>query len=175
MVVKLRTCTICHVEQSVDNFSSKHHRCKPCRRIYDREQKHRMKLENPKHYRSILDTYNTRRQKHRKDDQIFRKCESTIDTHRKRGYIMNMKVSHLMELANRTRDCYYCGNTLKYDHSWDGDNAALDRIDNKKENNISDVRWICYDCNRHKGALTHEQFIIYCDNVVKRCTFTIDV
>lgn len=97
-------------------------------------------------------------------------CRSSLTSHLRSGYIVNITVEQLEKLAQQTHLCKYCGVKLDYTRgSKDGrmqlSSPSLDRKNNDNEMNINNVQIICHECNRTKGKRTDEEFINYCKKV----------
>ena len=101
-------------------------------------------------------------------------ADSTIRTHRGKGFIVKIKIKDLVELAKKSEICALCGNNLiwAYGVKRKKENTpSLDRIKNEgveKEIEIKDIMIICCKCNTTKGNRTLEDFIEYCRNITRR-------
>ncbi len=94
-------------------------------------------------------------------------ASGSLNRHRRRGYVINISIMELENLAKKSTSCPYCG--IKF--SWVGNkksrinSPALDRINNEKEIRLDNTEIICYRCNATKWNRTREEFIKYCGAV----------
>jgi len=97
-------------------------------------------------------------------------CRSSITNHLRCGYEVNITIEQLIDLAQKTNICKYCGVKLDYTTGNKGgrmqiESPSLDRKNNDSEMNVDNVQIICHECNRTKGKRTDEEFINYCKKV----------
>ena len=99
-------------------------------------------------------------------------ASDTITNHKRRGFIVNISIFDLKQIAKETKICKYCSGELKYGYGSKGKTVSLspslDRTDNEKELNIKNTQIICYNCNATKRSRTHDEFISYCKNIASK-------
>lgn len=98
-------------------------------------------------------------------------AQKTIYEHKRNGYIVNISTDELELLSKNTKHCKYCGCKLNYNYGTKGktisNSPSMDRINNEKEINITNIQIICHNCNSTKRARTHREFVKYCLMIVK--------
>ncbi len=98
-------------------------------------------------------------------------CQHTLYSHKERGFTVNIKSLELENKVKNITHCSYCGNKLIWSRRKKSYvlpfSPTLDRINNEKIMNINNVEIICHRCNTAKGAGTREEFLKYCEQVIK--------
>jgi 5-methylcytosine-specific restriction endonuclease McrA len=95
-------------------------------------------------------------------------ADGTISHHRANGYIVNLHRQELINLAKSTRTCSICGIELDWSinkKKMKTYSPTLDRINNEKELNMSNVHIVCNRCNKAKGTMKYDEFIDYCRKI----------
>ena len=114
--------------------------------------------------------------KYKQNENCFRSWSArTLNSHKHKGYLINVSIDELYKLSVETKICKYCGKTLSYDFGNKGTSRdfspSLDRINNEKELNINNIQIICYDCNATKRGRTHDEFVEYCEMIAKKFNY----
>lgn len=99
--------------------------------------------------------------------------QDTFRNHRRRGYKINITINELIRLAKATTRCIYCNKRIIFqcrgrEGKAEKNSPSLDRIDNRNKLSMGSVRIICHECNATKGSRTHEEFVGYCKNIIKK-------
>ena len=131
-----------------------------------------LSIERKKYYQTHKDDKKRRDKKHQKTNPFRWWAGVSLQGHKDRGCIINIKLSELEKLAKETKKCPICNIKLNWDYTqkrrMQPDIPNLDRIDNKKEINKNNVWIICWKCNRIKMDLTFKEFVGYCGLVYKK-------
>jgi len=94
---------------------------------------------------------------------------STLRTHRRRGYLINITREELIKCAKDAKICPICGISMicenGTEHNWNS--ISLDRINNDKEININNIQIICKKCNSTKLNRTLEEMDTWVYNYLK--------
>jgi hypothetical protein len=92
--------------------------------------------------------------------------------HKKQGYELRFSFDELVELGKRSLICDICETIFDWNYYLHGgrtqDSPTLDRMDNEKILNMSNIQIVCMRCNLTKNDRTMTQFVKYCDMVVKK-------
>jgi hypothetical protein len=90
--------------------------------------------------------------------------------HKSNGYIVDITLDELENMANMTTNCPICGVNLNYS-TRNGNtierlsSPSLDRINNELHLNKDNVWIICTECNITKGRKLFKHFVEYCKMV----------
>lgn len=85
---------------------------------------------------------------------------------KRRGIKFNLKVTDLYDLLiKQNSKCSLTGKDLWFDRQ--KTNASLDRIDSSKPYKKGNVQWVLKEVNFAKQALSQEQFLQMCEDVVR--------
>lgn len=161
----MKYCSYCKTLKLKKLFSIDKHqkdglqtKCKDCQKIMSKE-----------HYKMNKPVYNINRKNYRTEYPIKYWVWSSISSHKRRGYIINISSKELERIANNTKICKYCGCELKYTYgerkTVKRNSPTLDRIDCEKEINKNNVQIICFKCNVTKQERSHKEFVEYCSNI----------
>jgi hypothetical protein len=137
--------------------------CKSCHS--DRHCKiiKKLRVENPSFIHS-------RERRYRKKSPYKFWASRTISGHKKRGFVVNLNIRQLEEIAKSIHQCPICDVTL----SWGGNSKTsknsptLDRTDNGNVLSQNNVQVICHKCNVTKSDRTMKEFVDYCRLVSSR-------
>ena len=100
-------------------------------------------------------------------------AKSSIKSHKRKGFEVQITVKELAEIAKESKSCPFCGNIF----SWNQGNGngklhhnspTLDRIDNGKIISDDSIQIICHRCNTTKSGRTMKEFIEYCKSIVEK-------
>lgn len=160
----MRKCSKCNsIKNETEFYKSKGGWCKEC----DKENSKKRWNENS--------SYRDKNKKLNNEWKIKNPIRSwalrTINGHKKKNYIINITVDQLCEIAIKTNNCPICSVDLDW-RPFKGTNHSiynsptLDRINNEKILNLSNVWIICNQCNMGKGARTLREYIDHCHNVI---------
>lgn len=117
---------------------------------------------------------------HRRLDGYQAKCKKCnslavcLYEHRKR-FNFDVTLEELLFLFDNTKRCLYCGRIMEKGIGKNHDlSPTLDIIDPFKNRiTAKDVHFICHQCNRTKSNRSHNEFVDFCQRVVKSfCTST---
>lgn len=139
-------------------------RCKNCRLEMARQFNGLSPETSREHYRMKAKRETLR-------NPIKRWATSTISGHKKRGCEIRFTTQELIELAEQTTHCKYCGKEIVYKPYEEvpvRNRPSMDRINNDTELRIDNIQIICNGCNISKGQMTHDEFILYCKNIASR-------
>jgi hypothetical protein len=141
---------------------------------YRKEHKIEKIKYDKQYYEEHKDELVVKRQKYREVNPIRSWASSTLTSHRRTGFIVDIVRDELISLAERIEYCPICG--VKFD--WCGNKGrtlsnspSLDRLNNGKELNIGNIDIICYRCNVSKRDRTLDELVIWnqqCIDYVKR-------
>jgi len=93
----------------------------------------------------------------------------TLRGHRLHGYIIDISINELEEIAKIATHCPICGRELSWNNSKLLPNSpSLDRKNNGKIIDKSSIWIICHLCNATKQNRTFKQFIEYCEMVSQK-------
>lgn len=165
-----KKCSRCKEEKDINLFGknsnhddNKHHYCMECSNLIAKEYR-------KKYHDKTLNSVKKYRENPNNRFKVF--STTTINDHRRNGYIVNIEIKDLENLAINTSNCIYCDTKLNYDrghkHSTFGNSPSLDSINNEKNLNINNVQIICHRCNTIKHDMSHNEFINYCNNIVNK-------
>lgn len=137
---------------------------------------------NDGHRNTCITCENKRKSNHAKNNKVMtkerheryinrnvlsRKATSAIDSHRRRGFIVNLKSSDIKNMFENTKTCPLCGKKLNYDRN-PKDVFSMPSVDRKNNEKILDktnVWIICRGCNTSKRDMDLETFIKYCKHI----------
>ncbi|MFA5379641.1 MAG: hypothetical protein WC455_28040 [Dehalococcoidia bacterium] len=91
--------------------------------------------------------------------------------HRTNGFLVNITLDEIHEMAENIENCPICGRELRWlsgHKKVNGNSPTLDRIHNQNEMNADNVWIICHRCNTTKGDRSMEEFVEYCKNVASK-------
>ena len=92
----------------------------------------------------------------------------TINYHKLKGFIVNITIDELEQLAKKTEYCPICNNKLNWEYGSKKKykvkniSPALDRKNNSNTLTLKNVWIICCRCNLTKQDRTLKEFIDYC-------------
>ena len=164
-------CRVCKIELNETNiYPSKFKHgdfiCKKCDDEKSKLHPERFKRYRENHRKEINGKQNKTRQFLKETNPYLLFARYTYQTHNRDGYIVNLSVSDVEEMAKRTTNCPLCGIELNYRNSKSLFNSpSLDRIDNEKELNRENVMIICHKCNMTKSNRTLKEFVEYCRKI----------
>jgi len=132
---------------------------------YSQKYQEKIKEKDLKYYQENKEKIKERDRKNR--HRIW--TRSTIQSHKRKGYILNVSLDKLNEIAKNTIYCPICERKLNwYNSKLRSNSPTLDRINNEKINNIDSIWIICNQCNTTKGSRTLKEFIEYCKMITNR-------
>jgi 5-methylcytosine-specific restriction endonuclease McrA len=97
-------------------------------------------------------------------------AQAAINTHRKRGHVVNITIQELADLAKNTPTCQICEEPLQYYGNGSGSHAksaSMDRVLNDGAYTISEIGILCTRCNALKGNIGFEKFKKVTEGFVK--------
>ena len=100
-------------------------------------------------------------------------AKSSIKSHKRKGFEVNIVVKELAEIAKKIKYCPFCDVLLSWNQgNGDGklhpNSPTLDRINNGKVINRDNIRIICHRCNTTKSGRNMEEFVNYCRGIIER-------
>ena len=96
-------------------------------------------------------------------------AQSSIRDHVRTGYIVELTIDELTDMYICTPRCRYCGRNMST-----GPGCAhplsptLDRTDNSDVITMYNSQIICHNCNSTKSSRTHDEFVLYMEEVLQR-------
>lgn len=162
-----KKCSKCGKTKSVNDFYKRKQssdgynwNCKECIKNFQHE------------YRSKNGEHERKREKNRRI--LFKQinpCKSwarkTLDTHRSKGYKVNITTDELVEIAKKTKECLFCGRKINFSEKERRNRPSLDRVNNEKVINKDNVMIVCFLCNKTKGERTLKEFLDFCKKVAR--------
>jgi len=95
----------------------------------------------------------------------------TIKGHRARGCEILLTKIQLTDLARKSARCFYCGDALSWAYTGVRggcrNSPTLDRLDSGKTLEVGNIVIACRLCNTTKGPRTHQEFIDYCELILR--------
>ena len=148
---------------SKDGLRSK---CKKCRKEYYENNKEKI-LKQKKEYRENNKEKILEYQKEYRENNYVRKwCSSTINFHKKRGYIVNITFDELYNIVKDKPSCEICGKELEWYSTGKGKTTnlspSLDRKNNENEINKDNISILCHKCNIKKNSESIEENLVWC-------------
>jgi len=107
--------------------------------------------------------------KYRKEHPYRMWALDTLGGHKRKGFIVNIPVDELEEIAKQATHCPICGCNLQWKPRKACPNSPS--LDRKNNGNIisKDTIWIiCYKCNTTKWNRTWNEFLDYCELVTNK-------
>lgn len=110
----------------------------------------------------------TERREKRQVDPIYFWVYGTRSQHKQRGYDVRMTIQELRDLAEKAKQCIYCGKDLEWLNKKIKHNSpTLDTIDNEGFIDSGNSGICCYQCNSTKSNRTIKEFVEYMENTLK--------
>jgi hypothetical protein len=104
----------------------------------------------------------------------FKKWVSgTINSHRKREYIIEVIQEELEAYASIVTNCELCGCELNWNKRRKGkygprmNSPTLDRINNEDTISMSNIMIVCLRCNMTKSDRSLKDFVLYCKKIIE--------
>lgn len=187
--MKTKRCSKCNEIKSMNEFYKNkrnkdglHRWCKKClkkycknnsekikkiSRNYYKKNNEKLKQQSNEYYQVNKERINKRKIKYRKKYPYGHWVRNTLYKHKIRGFIINITIEELLQIAEKTKYCSMCGIELdwKYgnkDGKVQSDSPTLDRINNQEILNRNNIWIICYKCNILKRNRTIKEFVNYC-------------
>lgn len=178
-----KICSKCKQELSKENFYPDKYRkdklrvwCKECCKSnesfrWKNDENHRIKINLKRkqyqltHKKQIAETGD----KWRTNNPTRFWVNSTLQSHRRKGIIINITTDELLNIATKTTNCEICNVVLDFKRKGKiniKSSPSLDRKNNDNYINKDNILITCYQCNATKGSRTWKEFINYCYNVV---------
>jgi len=116
---------------------------------------------------------NKRGKQWRRDNPKRNWVNSTLNSHSRTGYIMNITREELFLFIENKNHCELCDKVLNWElgnkkgRAHD-DSPTLDRIDNEQTIDINNIMILCHSCNSTKRNRTLDEFYNYCEIILKR-------
>lgn len=83
--------------------------------------------------------------------------------HKERGCKLHFTNQDLVDLAEKTTNCAYCGEPFDWHNNKICSNSpTLERINNDLELRLDNIKIVCHFCNRSKKQKALLEFILYC-------------
>lgn len=133
--------------------------CKICFKEY------KQKPENKKRHRGYQKIW---RKKTYRNNRYHNWAYNTLWNHKQKGMQINIEVKYLKRLAEKTKNCQYCGCSLRWKASKRPyhDSPTLERINQERFINEGNITIICMRCNRMKGNRTLKEYIDFCSTTL---------
>jgi hypothetical protein len=164
-LTSVRVCNKCKKELPISDFypppSGTRYSCK------------RWEYEYSVTYRKTHPGFQIRRDReYARRNPKRRWATACLSGHRRRGFKIEITCQELYQIASRTDSCFICGTPLDWQLGNKGnmkrDSPTLDRADNENVIRKDNILILCYKCNATKRDRTLQEFIDYCEAVVKR-------
>jgi len=97
---------------------------------------------------------------------------NVLNGHRRKGFIVNISVDELALMAKKAKYCSLCGGEIDWSYKLRGKNTpvqthpSLDRADNSKTINITNIDIIHIKCNTLKGFTRRRLFLSICNQII---------
>ena len=108
---------------------------------------------------------------YRENNYVRRWCSSTINFHKKCGYIVNITIDELYNIVKDKPSCEICGKELEWYSTGKGKTTnlspSLDRKNNENEINKDNISILCYKCNAKKHSDSIEENVIWCKQFIE--------
>lgn len=190
-----KICSKCDNSKLLSEFSKdKSHNdghcsvCKDCvaeYRLLNGEKisiQRKLKYENHKdayllcssnYYRKNRDKVNKTKSEHIRRFPKIKWAESTLESHKKKGIIIEITVKELRLFIEDKTHCCLCDKELDFSYGNKSgkiqlNSPSLDRINNEGVINITNIQIVCNECNKTKGVKPMKEFIEYCDMISKK-------
>jgi hypothetical protein len=161
-----RHCSKCGQLKSINDFVKRtdtkdgHARiCKQCKNSNER-------------LRRKLDPTKSRRYNKKSRDKYTSKvrASSSLSSHRKRGFIVEITTEELTEMLETTTHCPICGCKfeMRYGNGFLKTSQTVDRINNEQTLTKDNVWILCHACNSMKGSLTMKEYVEYSRMIVEK-------
>lgn len=179
---KLRLYAQNYYKENKENIADKNRVRRIDNREHDRAVKKAWYYKNRERLLAKKRKYNiiNRIQRHEYNETHRRRvwATRTRSMHRTNGFLVNIELNDLHEMAENIENCPICGCELKWlsGHGTVRENSpTLDRINNQSEMTIDNVWIICHRCNTTKRNRSMKEFVEYCKCVVNKfCTDEVD-
>jgi hypothetical protein len=165
----MKICKTCNRELDEKEFTSdkrmiggKRNTCKQC----DRDRIYAWRIKNPEKFKAIHKKYYTTK------DNRKNYCSAAIQHKRNsKKYEVIITSKELLAIAISTVYCPICGTKINYERGKckiSHDSPSLDRINNEKILTKENCWIICQRCNTTKSDRSMNDFIEYCNTVIKK-------
>ncbi len=139
---------------------------------YYEDNKDRISIRRKEYRENNRDKVNARNKRSNENNPHRMWVRATINSHKKKGFIINITIDELTEIAKDIPKCFLCGVGLSWSRGDKNGKAqfnspSLDRINNENNINKNNIQIICYRCNSAKGTRTTQELIDYCKCVTK--------
>lgn len=165
--MKEKTCCVCKLKKDISSFSKDKYtsdglscRCKSCDSI-------RKKKIPKEHTRKVSLQWANK-------NPLRKWMHGTLSQHKRLGFIVNFSNDEFLKwLERQPKKCNYCGAELNFTHGTkDGKviktSPTLDRINNETVLTLENIQLLCHSCNATKQDRGHDEFINYCNELVKK-------
>ena len=147
--------------------------CKMCNKKYYENNKEKMKEYRENNKEKMKEYYENNKEKIKEYKKEWREnnyvriwCSSTINSHKKRGYIVNITIDELYNIVKDEPSCEICGKELEWYSTGKGKTTnlspSLDRIYNENEINKDNISILCHKCNTKKHSDSIEENLVWC-------------
>jgi len=158
-----KKCTKCGKLKNIDEFYTRlgnlSARCKSC----ENESKQEYNRKHPDKKSRWNKQWRTR-------NLVEAWAMDTLYKHGKNGYKIEISNECLVDIAKITTRCEICGTELKWisDGKISLDSPTLDRLHNSDVINKDNIQIICLKCNTTKHNRSMDEFVDYCEHVVRK-------
>ena len=152
MQVVVKQCSVCNKTKPLSDYYKANH-------LKDGLQLHCKQCARAKQTR------------YRKNNPVRAWCSGTIGSHKACGYIVELSLNELYDVASTITTCPICKCKLVWSPSSKGGKViprspTLDRINNQKVMRLGNVQIICHQCNHTKGTRTPEELFAWCQQYI---------
>lgn len=95
-------------------------------------------------------------------------CMQVRKSHKNNGFIISISNEELYSYILQHMQCEICGKPFDFT-PFKGratkDSPSLDRKYNEQEIRLDNIMMLCNDCNRKKGDMPFDKYIIYCYSI----------
>ena len=160
-------CYSCKKEYSLENFYKNKSRkegydfvCKSCKKIIMKEY-------------HLSGKYKLAYKRWLKKNPHYAWSKATLKSHKKKGYLINIKSKELSEIAKKIKNCQICNCKLQWNQGNGSgkvkhNSPTLDRINNTNLINKKNIQIICHKCNTSKSNRSMKDFVKYCKLIVNK-------
>lgn len=119
-------------------------------------------------YKDNKDSHLKSSNDNRKKNPLSTWCNMVRASHKVNGFIVNITTKQLMGYIESHNSCEICGKSFDFTpfkgHATK-DSPSLDRKYNENEIRIDNIMMLCNDCNRKKGDIPFDKYILYCRDI----------
>jgi hypothetical protein len=185
--MEIRHCPRCDIDRDISDFAKNQYKCKYCQKEYrnNKNNKEKQKQYIKKYYKDNSEIIKNRSNIYYKNNKeiVLEKTKKyymsldpykrwayyTIKGHIHHGYIVNIDINYLIDLAKNIKYCPICKNEMicKLGNGHNLNSISLDRLHNENELNVNNIQIICNRCNMIKSNSTLEELDIWVEKYLE--------